>query len=102
MKKILFAALSATAFTAAFGAPTISQTDYQASYARASALADKALAMHAGWTVTGKTLQQARQAAAEQDFDQAVVLTQQAEALAQASIRQSVEQQTAWRAAVVK
>jgi excinuclease UvrABC nuclease subunit len=102
MKKILFAALSATVFTAAFGGPTISQADYQASYAKASALADKALAMHAGWTVTEKTLKQAQQAAADQDFDQAVVLAQQAGALAQASIRQSVEQQTAWRAAVIK
>lgn len=102
MKKTLFAALSATVLAAAFAGPSISQADYQASYAKASALADKALAMHAGWTVTEKALQQAQQAAANQDFDQAVVLAQQAEALAQASIRQSVEQQTAWRAAVIK
>ena len=102
MKQVLIAALSIAMFMAAFTASAASESDYEASFAKASALAAKALAMDAGWTVTGKALLDARQAAADQHFDQATALAQQAQALAQASIRQSEEQQTAWHAAVVK
>ena len=99
---VLFAALSMAMLMAAFPASAASESDYEASFAKASALAARALAMDAGWTVTGKALLEARQAAAEQHFDQATALAQQAQALAQASIRQSEEQETAWHAAVVK
>lgn len=102
MRNILMISLAAAMLTAAFTASAASESDYQASYAKASALADKALAMDAGWTTTGKVLHEAQQAAADRHFDQAMVLAQQAQALAQASIRQSEEQQTAWRAAVIK
>jgi hypothetical protein len=102
MKKTLMIALAAAMLTAAFTASAASESDYQASYAKASAQADKALAMDAGWTTTGKVLREAQQAAADRHFDQAIALALQAEALAQASIRQSEEQQTAWRAAVIK
>jgi hypothetical protein len=44
----------------------------------------------------------AKKAAAAGDFDTAVVAAQRAEALAKASIAQATEQETAWRAGIIR
>ncbi len=102
MKTITLAMLSAAMFSVAVGASAASENDYRANYAKASTAAAKSLDMNAGWTVTAATLKQAKEAAAAHDYDKAVTLAKHAEALAQASIRQSEQQQKMWQKAVVK
>ncbi len=81
---------------------SVSAADYQAAYAKAQQTANQAQSMHGAWTVTGDALKKAKQAAQEQQFDQAAQWARRADALAQASIRQAKEQRTSWHEAVVK
>jgi excinuclease UvrABC nuclease subunit len=102
MRKIALAVLSAALF--AVPALAASQADYQGAYAKATQAAERAKSMGAAWTTTGRMLKDAQKAAADKQFDKATDLAKRAEALAHASIRQSVEQRTAWHstAAIVK
>ena len=54
------------------------------------------------WIPTEQALAAAKKAAAAGDFDTAVFQAQLADALAKASIAQAKEQQTAWRAGVIR
>ena len=98
------AADSASALSSA-SAPasgSVSAADYQATYAKALQTANHAQSINSAWTVTGDALKKAKQAAQEQQFDQASRWARRADALAQASIRQAEEQRTLWHEAVVK
>jgi hypothetical protein len=92
------AAGSATA--ADSGAPD--EAAYKAAYQQAQTLAQQSLDEHAGWTTTGDTLKQAQKAAASGDYRRATALAGHAAALARLSIEQAKEQETAWKAAVVR
>ena len=76
-----------------------SEADYRAAHDSAMHAAERAKSMQAAWTTTGNVLKEAQKAAADRQFDRAVDLAKRAEALAHASIRQSVEQRNAWPAA---
>jgi len=102
MKTTMLAVFSAITLALALAASAAPENDYAASYAKAAAASTKALAMDAGWTVTEETLKRAEEAAAGQHYDEATALAKRAEALADASIRQSMEQKTRWQAAVIK
>ena len=52
------------------------------------------------WTTTAQALAAAKQAAARANYDKAVELAKQAEALAKASIDQAKEQEEAWKAVI--
>jgi len=78
-----------------------SEADFAAALAAAETAHEEAGTLKNQWTTTAQTLAAARQAAAGRDFDKAVVLARQAEALAKASIYQAKEQDEAWKAAVI-
>jgi hypothetical protein len=102
MRKLIQVAviLSMTAFaTAAFAA---SADDFSAAIAKAEAANKQAGAIKNQWTTTGQAIAAAKKAAEAAKFDDAVKLAQHAEELANASIAQAKEQETAWTKAVVR
>jgi hypothetical protein len=76
--------------------------DFKAALAKAEAANKQAGAMKNQWTTTAATLKAAEKAAAEGKFDDAVKLAEHAEALANASMAQAKEQETAWTKAVIR
>jgi hypothetical protein len=102
MRKLIQVAviLSMTAFaTAAFAA---SADDFSAAIAKAEAANKQAGAIKNQWTTTGQAIAAAKKAAEAGKFDDAVKLAQHAEELANASMAQAKEQETAWTKAVVR
>jgi hypothetical protein len=99
MTRALFVTLGLLAATAAHAAST--QADFDAAYAAAQSAEKEAGALKNQWTTTEQVLAAAKKAAAAGDFDSAVSQAKQAEALAKASIAQTKEQDSAWRAAVI-
>jgi hypothetical protein len=102
MRKLIQVAviLSMTAFaTAAFAA---SADDFSAAIAKAEAANKQAGAIKNQWTTTGQALAAAKKAAEAGKFDDAVKLAQHAEELANASIAQAKEQETAWTQAIIR
>ena len=92
--------LSVAAFTtAAFAA---SADDSNAAIAKAEAANKQAGALKNQWTTTGQAIAAAKKAAEAGKFDDAVKLAQHAEELANASIAQAKEQETAWTQAVIR
>ena len=83
--------------TAAFAA---SEADFKAAYAQAEAASKQAIKMKTAWTTTAKDLKAAKKAAAAGKYDDAVKLSHQAKALAEASIAQAKEQAKIWQEAV--
>jgi hypothetical protein len=79
-----------------------SADDVKAALAKAEAANKQAGAMKNQWTTTGRDIKAAEKAVAEGKFDEAIKLAQQAEALANASIAQAKEQESAWTQAVVR
>ena len=84
---------------AAFAA---SEDDFKAALAKAEAADKQAQALKNQWSTTEGDLKKAKAAAAAGKFDDAMKLAQQAEALANASIAQSKEQEKLWIDAVVR
>ena len=102
MRKLIQLAviLSVAAFTpAAFAA---SADDSNAAIAKAEAANKQAAAVKNQWTTTAQAIAAARKAAEAGKFDDAVKLAQHAEDLANASIAQAKEQETAWTKAVIR
>lgn len=97
---LTFAAAGALAAPAATG--HASKATYEDAYRHAKTLAQQALRDDAAWTVTAPTLKQAEKAAAEGDYDHAEALADRAAALAELSMQQAKEQETAWKAAVLR
>ena len=75
-----------------------SETDFKAAYAAAEAANQRAGQLRDQWTTTAAALADAKKAASGGDFDKAVALSKQAEALAKASILQAESEQQAWKA----
>jgi hypothetical protein len=95
-KSILFLSLvllgaGATSLQAA------TEADFSAAYAAAEAANKEAGALRNQWTTTAATLAAAKKAAADGNFDSAVAVSKEAEALARASIYQAHEQKEAWK-----
>jgi hypothetical protein len=93
-------ALSVVGFAGA--ALAASADDFKAALAKAEAADKQAHALKNQWTTTESDLKKAKAAAAAGKFDDAVKLAQQAEALANASIAQTKEQEKLWTEAVVR
>jgi hypothetical protein len=73
------------------------EADFSAAYAAAEAANKEAGSLRNQWTTTAATLAAAKKAAAEGNFDSAVVASKEAEALAQASIFQATSEKTLWK-----
>jgi hypothetical protein len=100
MRTYLFAAAMCLLTGAAQAAST--EADFKTALAVADAAEEDAGALKNQWIPTEQALAAAKKAAAAGDFDAAVAQARQAEALAKASIAQAKEQQTAWRAGVIR
>ena len=88
------------ALSAAQAAST--ETDFKTALAAAETAEQDAGALKNQWIPTEQALTAAKKAAAAGDFGAAVAKAKQAEALAKASIAQAKEQQSAWRAGVIR
>ena len=75
-----------------------SEADFKAAYAAADTAEKDAGALRNQWTTTQSTLAAARKAADAGNFEQAVALSKEAEALAKASIFQATSEKDAWKA----
>ena len=91
----LAAALLIGAATSALAAG--SEADFKAAYAAAEAANKEAGQLRNQWTVTAAALNAAKKAADAGDFDQAVASSNEAEALAKASIFQATSEKTLWK-----
>jgi len=78
------------------------EADFKAALAAAEAAEQDAGTLKNQWIPTEQALAAAKKAAAASDFDTAVAQAKEAEALAKASIAQAKEQQTAWKAGVIR
>ena len=78
------------------------EADFKIALVAAEAAEQDAGVLKNQWIPTEQALATAKKAAAAGDFDTAVVQAQLAEALAKASIAQAKEQQTAWKAGVIR
>ena len=81
----------------ALPAHAASEPDYRAAYAAAEAANKQAGQLRNQWTTTAAALAAAKKAGDGGDFDNAVEAAKEAEALAKASIFQSLEQKDAWK-----
>jgi len=75
-----------------------SEADFKAAYAAAEAANKQAASLRNQWTTTAAALAAAKKAAEAGDFDTAVASSQEAEALAKASIYQARSEKDAWKA----
>ena len=94
--------LAATLFSAGAALAASTEADFKNALAAAAAAEQDAGALKNQWIPTEQALAAARKAAAAGDFDTAVTQAKHAEALAKASIAQAKEQQSAWRAGVIR
>jgi hypothetical protein len=79
-----------------------SEADFKAAYAAADAANKQAGQLRNQWTTTAAALENAKKAAGKGDFDQATALSQEAEALARASIYQATSEKEAWKALEIR
>ncbi len=75
-----------------------SEADFKTAYAAADAAEKEAGALRNRWTTTEAALTAAKKAADAGDFDHAIALSKEAEALARASIYQANSEKDAWKA----
>jgi hypothetical protein len=99
MKKQILTAVLAAALFAPLAAQA-GKAEYEAVYAQAQA-AHKEAGAHK-WLVTREALNKAKAAAEKGSYDEALAQARQALELAQRSIEQGKQQQTAWKIAVVR
>lgn len=95
-------ALAFCASFAAFSALAGPAEEFNAAYAKAESAEKQAVQMKTSWLTTVTALKSAKQAAEQGQFDAALALAKQAEALANASIAQAKEQHEHWREAVIQ
>ena len=79
-----------------------SEADFKAAYAAAEAANKEAGALRNQWTTTAQALADAKKAADNGDFDQAMAQSKEAEALAKASIFQATSEKEAWKALEIR
>jgi hypothetical protein len=87
---------------AASASAASSDADFRDAYAAAQAANDKAGSLRNQWTVTAAALTDAKKTADKGDFDRAVALAREAEALAKASIFQATDEKDAWKALEIR
>src|SRR3954463_11376866 len=92
---MLVAALLVAGATSALAAS--SEADYKAALAAAEAANKEAGALRNQWTVTAAAIAAAKKAAESGEFDKAVAASNEAEALAKASIFQAKSEKTLWK-----
>ncbi len=73
------------------------EADFKAAYAAAEAANKEAGSLRNQWTTTASTLAAAKKAADSGDFDTAVAVAMEAEALAKASIFQATSEKERWK-----
>jgi hypothetical protein len=73
------------------------EADFSAAYAAAEAANKEAGSLRNQWTTTAATLAAAKKAAAVGNFDAAVAASNEAEALAKASIFQATSEKALWK-----
>lgn len=96
MRNLLIASLLLIAgATSAIAAS--SEADFKAAYAAAEAANKEAGSLRNQWTVTAAALNAAKKAAEAGDFDKAVASSNEAEALAKASIFQAKSEKALWK-----
>ena len=95
MKKIMFAAIMATA--GVMPARAASEADFKAAFAAADSAEKEAGRLRDQWITTEAALTAAKKAAESGNFDQAVKSAQEAEALAKASIFQATSEKERWK-----
>jgi hypothetical protein len=100
MRTYLFVAVVCLLTGAAQAAST--EVDFKTALAAAEAAEQEAGALKNQWIPTEQALAAAKKTAAAGDFDTAVAQAKEAEALAKASIAQAKEQQSAWKAGVIR
>jgi hypothetical protein len=79
-----------------------SADEFKVAYAAAEAANQQAGALRNAWTTTVSTLADAKKAADAGNFDSAVALAKEAEALAKASIFQAANEKDAWKALEIR
>ena len=79
-----------------------SADEFKAAYAAAEAANRQAGTLRNQWTTTVSTLADAKKAADAGNFDAAVALSKEAEALAKASIFQATSEKDAWKALEIR
>jgi len=96
--------LAALALLAAFATSALaaSADDFETALAKAETAIKAAAALKNQWTTTADVLKAAQAAASAGNYDQAVKLASEAEALANASITQAKEQAADWTKAVIR
>jgi uncharacterized iron-regulated membrane protein len=94
--------LAATLFCVGAAQAASTEADVKTALAAAEAAEQDAGALKNQWIPTEQALAAAKKAAAAGDFDAAVAQAKEAEVLAKASIAQAKEQQSAWRAGVIR
>jgi hypothetical protein len=98
MRALAFALVSLLLIAGLTSARAGSEADYKTVYAAADAAEKEAGQLRNQWTTTESTLAAAKKAADAGDFDQAIALAKEAEALARASIFQANSEKDAWKA----
>ena len=93
----LFLLASALLIAGATSALAATEADYKAALAAAEAANKQAAGLRNQWTVTAAAIAAAKKAAEAGDFDKAVASSNEAEALAKASIFQATSEKTLWK-----
>jgi hypothetical protein len=94
--------LAVTLLLASAAQAASTEADFKTALAAAEAAEQEAGTLKNQWLPTEQALAAAKKAAAAGDFDAAVAQAKEAEALAKASIAQAEEQQSAWRAGIIR
>jgi hypothetical protein len=92
-----FLLASALLIAGATSALAATEADYKAALAAAEAANKEAAGLRNQWTVTAAAIAAAKKAAEAGDFDKAVASSNEAEALAKASIFQATNEKTLWK-----
>jgi hypothetical protein len=93
----LLALASVLLIAGATSALAATEADYKAALAAAEAANKEAAGLRNQWTVTAAAIAAAKKAAEAGDFDKAVASSNEAEALAKASIFQATSEKTLWK-----
>jgi hypothetical protein len=93
----LLALVSVLLIAGATSALAATEADYKAALAAAEAANKEAAGLRNQWTVTAAAIAAAKKAAEAGDFDKAVASSNEAEALAKASIFQATNEKTLWK-----
>ena len=92
-----FLLASALLIAGATSALAATEADYKAALSAAEAANKEAAGLRNQWTVTAAAIAAAKKAAETGDFDKAVASSNEAEALAKASIFQATSEKTLWK-----